>query len=106
MAIAALAQPLAVVLVDRAHRHLHLLGGLEHRRRQLGSRVAVLVPVDVGGPAVEEVREAVDLDAQVVRAGAPLRGAPAALELEVQADLDPARPAAARDRSTRGRPWR
>ena len=53
-----------MVRVDGADRHVDLLGHLEDRRGELGPRVAVVMPVEEGGPAAEDVAESLQLDPQ------------------------------------------
>src|SRR3954471_16475417 len=85
---AALAQPLAVVRIDRADRCRDLLGHLEDRGCELGSGVAVLVTVEERRPAPEEIAEALQLHSQRSARGGSAARSPASLELDVQPDLD------------------
>src|SRR3954454_15301260 len=86
---AAFAQPLAMVRVDRADRCRDLLGHLEDGRRELGTCVAMLVTVQERGPAPEEIAEALELYTEGRSGGGAAARPPAALELDVQPDLDP-----------------
>src|SRR4051794_19896039 len=76
-----------MVWIDRANRRPDLLCHLEDGRGELGPGVTVLVAVQEGRPATEDVAEALELDPQ---RGAGRRAAPrspAGFELDVQADL-------------------
>ena len=50
-------QPLPVIRIDRADRNVDLLGHLEDGSGELRPRVAVVMPVEEGGPAAEEVAD-------------------------------------------------
>src|SRR5436190_23138302 len=77
-----------MVGIDGSDRSTDLLCGLEHRSGELRAGVTVLVAVEEGGPATEQVAESFQLHAERGASGGSASRAPAALELEMQADLD------------------